>query len=108
MNTVSKTDLFISATGSLFEKVTPNLRRVIVTTDSGVFSLNFYYDKPLSEEEEELVSLAYTEFVSDVLISDFTTDCRVFVIPYPSRICDNIGDLGVCVYARYEPPYDQV
>jgi hypothetical protein len=60
--------------------------------------LSFYYDKPLSEEEEELVGLADTEFIADFPSPDYTTDSHIIITPYPKEIQQE----GYCVYFRYE------
>lgn len=90
-----------SIQGCLRGNVTPNLRAVYVRIiQEYEFELTFYYDLKPSEEEEELASLADTEFISDFPPPECTTHCSVKVLPYPERIKQD----GYCVYERYEKP----
>jgi hypothetical protein len=86
---------------ALLGHVTPNLRAVYVILDDDIKTLVFYYDKSLSEDEEELASLADTEFISDCRADD-ATDCKVIVLPYPEETPKD----GLCAYLRYEPPFN--
>ena len=84
---------------ALLGAVTPNLRAVYITSEQeNSFDLIFYYDKELSEDEEELCSFADTEFIADFPSPTYKTDCTVKIIPYP----DKIPRIGRCVYRRYE------
>ena len=83
---------------ALLDHVTPNLRAVYVILDNDIKTLVFYYEQPLSEEEEELASLTDTEFISD-FPADERIDCKVIVLPYP----EIIPKVGLCAYRRYEP-----
>lgn len=91
-------NVFCSIQRALLGHVTANLRAVYVIVDeeSQSYNLFFYYDKPLSEDEAELASLADTEFIADFPLQ---TTCTVEVLPYPQRIINK----GWCVYERYEP-----
>ncbi len=60
----------------------------------------FYYDKAPSEEEEELASIADTEFIADFPSPEYKTRFDKKVIPYPEKI----PDFGFCIYHRYELP----
>jgi hypothetical protein len=83
---------------ALIGNVTPNLRAVYVDLEEELITLLFYYNDPLSEDEEELASLTDTEFISDFPSPEYKTDCKVHVIPYPQKI----EKKGYCVYRRYE------
>lgn len=89
--------MLLSIQRCLLEKITPNLRcvRLIAIHDSK--NLVFYYDNAPSEEEQELVSLADTEFISD--FPDDDTGVEIKIISYPQKIPRE----GFCVYHRYEP-----
>lgn len=79
--------------------VTPNLRALYVLVENDTtFELIFYYDKPLSEDEEELASLIDTEVISAFPSPFYRTDYSVEVLPYPNKITED----GYCVYRRYE------
>lgn len=93
--------LFCSIQRALLGNVTPNLRAVYVFIEGENYGIIFYYDKPLSEEEEELASLTDTEFISD--FPDYETSSSIEVIPYPKPIPQR----GFCVYERYEKNYDK-
>lgn len=84
---VAKSRLYIlcSIQRALLGYITPNLRAVYVEIESqNSCQLVFYYDKVLSEEEEELASLVDTEFISD-FPSDYETDCTIKVVSYPKK-----------------------
>jgi len=87
---------FCSIQRALLGNVTPNLRAVYLFVEEEMYGLIFYYDQPLSEEEEDLASLTDTEFISD--FPDYQTSCNIEVIPYPKPIPKK----GFCVYERYE------
>ncbi len=88
-----------SIQGCLLGYVTPNLRAVyVLIKKENEYELFFYYDKKPSEDEEELASLADTEFIADFPSPECKTDCSVHVIPYPETIIQD----GFCVYQRYE------
>ena len=86
---------------ALIGNVTPNLRAVYIHIENETYGLVFFYDKALSEEEEELSSLADTEFIADFPSSD-KTSCTIEVLPYPKPIPKQ----GRCVYMRYEKSAD--
>jgi hypothetical protein len=54
----------------------------------------------ITRDEQEIVSLVYTELVSD-FPSENKTDCKIVVLPYPTRISSECS----CVYWRYEPAF---
>lgn len=97
----SLSNVFCSIQRALLGHVTANLRAVYVIVDEELESYNlfFYYDKPLSEDEEELASLTDTEFIADLPYTQNQTNCIIEVLPYPQRIINK----GWCVYERYEP-----
>lgn len=82
---------------ALIGNVTPNLRAVYIRFENEIYELVFFYDKALSEEEEELASLTDTEFIADFPSTD-KTNCTIEVLPYPKQIPKQ----GRCVYMRYE------
>ncbi len=91
-----------SAQRALLETVTPNLRVCVLDiVGEGNYHLYFYFAQPLSEEEGELVSLAYTYFAADFPF-EYKIDCTIEVLPMPQKI----PDFGRCVYARYEGDLD--
>lgn len=89
--------MLLSIQRCLLEKITPNLRCVRIITIHDCKSLVFYYDNPPSEEEQELASLADTEFISD--FPDDDTGLEIKIISYPQKIPHE----GLCVYHRHEP-----
>ncbi len=97
---MDKKELLVSAQRALLEKVTPNLRSVCLVTKNDYITLVFYYDKAPSEEEEELASIADTEFIADFPSPEYKTRFDKKVIPYPEKI----PDFGFCIYHRYELP----
>ena len=82
---------------ALVGNVTPNLRAVYIRFENEIYELVFFYDKDLSEDEQELVSLTDTEFLAD-FPSNEKTNCTIEILPYPKPI----PKLGRCVYMRYE------
>lgn len=92
---------FRSIQQALLGNVTPNLRAVYAFIEGEAYGIIFYYDQPLSEDEEELASLTDTEFIS--AFPDYETSCTVEVIPYPQKIPQK----GYCVYERYEKDIDE-
>lgn len=93
----SLSDLLLSVQSALIGNVTPNLRAVYAFIEGETHGIIFYYDQPLTEDEEELASLTDTEFISD-FPEGSQTSCAVEVIPYPKLIPKK----GFCVYGRYE------
>lgn len=84
---------------ALLGNVTPNLRALdVLIKDEKNLELIFYYDKELSEIEEELPSLTETELASDFPEPDYHVTGVVKVLPYPARVPQN----GFLVYLRYE------
>lgn len=90
--------LLCSIQRALIGNITPNLRAVYASITDNTYGIIFYYDQPLSEDEEELASLTDTEFISDFPSPDYKTSYIVEVIPYPKPIPKK----GFCVYERYE------
>ncbi len=97
-SSTSLVSIFCSVQKALLGNVTPNLRAVYVLVEDGICGIIFYYDHPLSEDEEELASLADTEFIADFPSPEYKTSCTIEVIPYPTPIPKH----GYCVYERYE------
>ena len=96
---VKNVDVFCSVQRALLSKVTPNLRAVyIFINKKNSYNLIFYYNEILSEHEEELVSLADTEFISDFPSPDYQTSIAIQIISYPNQIPKH----GFCLYQRYE------
>ncbi len=79
--------------------VTPNLRALYVLVENNTtFELILYYDKPLSEDEEELASLIDTYVSADLPPPVYDSGFIIEVLPFPRKIPEN----GYCVYKRYE------
>lgn len=95
---MDKRDLLISAQRALLDKVTTNLRSVCLITNNQCIELCFYYDQIPSEEEEELASLADTEFIADFPSPEYKTSFCQKIVPFPEKI----PDVGFCIYHRYE------
>lgn len=79
-------DILCSVQGALLGRVTPNLRAVTIDTKNDEAILYFYYDKSPSEDEQELSSLADTDFIADFPRPEFKTDCKVITLAYPEKI----------------------
>lgn len=94
----SLSNVFCSLQRALLGNVTPNLRAVYIRLENETYGLVFFYDKKLSEDEEELTSLVDTEFIADFPSPDYKTSCTIEVLPYPIQIPKQ----GYCVYERYE------
>ncbi len=92
-------NIFCSVQRALLEKVTPKLRAVyVVIKNDNSFETVFYYNEILSEEEEELVSLADTEIIADFPSPEYETACSIKIVSYPKKIVQE----GRCLYKRYE------
>lgn len=89
--------LLCSVQLALLGHVTPNLRAVYAFVENEIYGVIFYYDNPLSENEEELASLADTEFIANFPYGCETTSA-IKIVPYPNPIPEK----GHCVYKRYE------
>lgn len=76
--------------------VTPNLRAIYVRRTLKSACLCFFYDKPPSEDEEELASLIHTEVIADFPYHNI--DFEIFALPFPQKIPKE----GWCAYLRYE------
>lgn len=99
MSTKYLLNIFCSIQRALLEKVTPKLRAVyVVIKNSNSFETVFYYDEILSEEEEELVSLADTEILADFPSPEYETLCHIKIVSYPKKILQE----GRPLYRRYE------
>ena len=99
--TYSKLTLNILASiqGALLGCVTSNLRAVeIIIENERFINIIFYYDKEISEDEEELSSLAETEFISDFPPPTYETSRIIKVLPHPNKIPQS----GFLVYLRHE------
>jgi hypothetical protein len=82
--------------------VTQDLRAVdVIFEDEENFTVIFYYNRELSEDEEELSSLAETEFMSDFPPPYFHIERILKILPYPNRI-DKIPHNGFRVYECFE------
>jgi hypothetical protein len=60
--------------------------------------LIFYYDKEISDSEEELLTLTETEVASDFPEPDYHVTGVVKVLPYPARVPQD----GFLAYLRHE------
>jgi membrane-associated HD superfamily phosphohydrolase len=87
----------LSVQRALIGAVTPNLRAVFVENAEENFILTFCYEQVPSSEEEELASVADTEFIAD--FPDSQTEFKIIIVPYPQQMLLE----GQCVYKRYEP-----
>jgi hypothetical protein len=77
--------ILCSVQRAMLGNVTPNLRAVYVMTDNeATFQVVFYYDQPLSKDEEELASLTDTEVISTFPSPVYSTDYKVQVLPFAS------------------------
>lgn len=83
---------------ALLGNITPNLRAVSVECEENKIKIIFYYQTPPSEEEQELASLADTEFISD-FPPTFNTNFQIIHLPKSQAIPKR----GFLVYLRYEP-----
>lgn len=84
---------------ALLGNITKNLRAVDVLINDGKnLKLFFYYDKEISEFEEEFPSLTETEVASDFPEPDYHVTGVVKVLPYPNRIPQQ----GFLAYLRQE------
>lgn len=97
LNSPNISNILCSILRALRGNVTPNLRAVYVLLDDDEYHLVFYYDKGMTEDEEELASLADTEFIAD--FPENKTNCTVKVLEYPNKIPKD----GICVFLRWEP-----
>lgn len=86
---------------ALLGYVHPNLRAVYVDTDEDTVSVNFYYDGPITEANEEAVECTLTEIISDYppnkldqIQFNYGPHRIDAPTPPPSK--------GHCVYFRYE------
>lgn len=94
---MTNVSLLLSASVALLGEVNPNLRGVFITRNDDISAcLNFYFDKPYSEDEAEMASLAHTETSADFPIS-IKIDFRMFVLNSPQQLPFD----GLCVYLRY-------
>lgn len=102
MTSQNQLSILCYAQRALLGNITPNLRAIyVVIKNDTSFKLVLYYDKPLSEDEEELASLIDTNIFSDFSPFVYDTDYIVKVIPYPNEIPKE----GYCVYRRFEKDY---
>jgi hypothetical protein len=96
-------DIFCTIQRSMLGNVTPNLRAVyVVFENKHSFELNFYYDKPFSEDEKEFASLVDTDILSDFPSPVYKTGFNTMSISWPNKIPDN----GYCIYRRFEKNYN--
>lgn len=94
------TSLCLSMQKTLLGQVTPNLRAVILDViDETIFVL-FYFNDPITEEEEELASLTDLECFAGLSspYAEKNSDYKIIVLPYPQPIPKK----GIRVYQRYE------
>lgn len=95
-------DFLLSIQRALLGRVTPNLRAVTIDTKNNEIILYFYYDKPPSEDEQEMSSLADTDFISDFPAwPEAKTDCKVITLAYPEKI----PSADLYAYHRFEGNY---
>jgi hypothetical protein len=84
---------------ALLGYVTLDLRAIgLILEDEQNFNIIFYYNRELSEDEEELSSLAVTKFKLDFPPPDFHIKRILKILPYPNKIPEN----DFFVYWRYE------
>lgn len=92
-------NILASIQRALLGNVSSNLRAVdVVIENEKIFSIIFYYDKEIDEDEEELSSLTETEFISDFSPPTYETSRIIKVLPHPNKIPQN----GFLVYLRHE------
>lgn len=103
-NLENVTDLIISTNGGLLCEIRPNMRQVSVEyiKKERRCILYLFYDKPLTQEEEDYD-------VPGTIIADFSCDFpdshgviwdeEIIVVPYPAKIPQK----GICIFRRYEP-----
>jgi len=97
--------LFSSVQQSLIGKITPNLRALrLVFKNNTTYQLVFYYDLPISEDEERLSNLAYNYVSSDFPSPTFDSSYVIKILPYPKKMDSE----GHCLYRRYEEIYNPI
>jgi len=82
---------------SLWNVITPNVRKVSVNQIGSVISIYFYYDKQPSDNEIELSDEAATELIAD-FPDPFLIDCERHIVNFPEKI----EFQGYLIYSRFE------
>lgn len=96
-------DIFNTIQRGMLGNITPNLRALYVVFEhEKSFELIFYFDKPLSVDEEEFASLVDTDVISDFPSPYYKTGFATLVLPSPNKILNE----GYCVYRCYEKGYN--
>jgi hypothetical protein len=95
---MSQLEIMGSIQRALLGNVTPNLRAVYVKIENELIQLILFYDRTLSEKENELADFIDTEFISDFPSPNYKTSFNVIILPYPTPF----PKVGLCAYKRFE------
>lgn len=87
----------LSLQRALLGEVSPNLRAVVFSMTGLVIDARFYFDGPISQEDEETVSCVETEVLADYE-PGYTVTAHCIRLDFPAPINDD----GVWVYLRQE------
>lgn len=96
-------DIFCTIQRGMLGNVTPNLRALyFIFENKSTFKLIFYYDRSLSEDEEDFTGVIDQDLTSDFSPPAYEINYIIEILPYPSIISEK----GYCVYRRYEKDYN--
>ncbi len=93
------TEVRLSVARALWGVPTPELRAVAVGWDDEVIRLLFFYDKPVTDFESDLVGACGGEVIAD--FPAHRIDEEAVHLPAPGRL--ELGELKEWAYMRHEP-----
>jgi hypothetical protein len=87
----------LSLQRALLGEVSSNLRAVVFSITDLTIDARFYFDGPISQEDEESTSCVETEVLADY-DQEYTVTARCIRLDFPAPISDN----GIWIYLRRE------
>lgn len=96
--TISSINLRLSAQRALLDRVKPTLREAYIAEVEDTIKLIFYYDREITDEDEDMAGDAGAEVISD-FPGPYMIEWELIRCDYPQKTPFTPGYL---VYARYE------
>lgn len=87
----------LSLQRALLGEVPPALRAVVFSMNDLMLDIRFYFDGPISQEDEESISCVESEVLADYG-EEYTITAQCIRLDFPSQINDD----GVWVFNRRE------
>ena len=100
---ITRPYILFAANRALLGEVTPNLREVVVDWNGHKVHLDFFYDGPITKQEEAIANRVVGRVGSWLSGAEVSATVERLDPPQRSALRPTSGDTRLTVYARWEP-----